>query len=306
MHFGPAAKTSGLKEPFVQEAAVPAAGADSVSQRRSALRHSPSHRIRAARHRLRRFHRFPRPNGHHRTTSVLSLRPHQRRSRVLLCSCPCQFASTHITRSKRSATLISWAVPTRALSAWREVPHQTQLVWNRLAEEVEPHRPPFDHKAYISGQNLFVSAYHGFATMGNEHMPSPVPFESFPPFAASLGNAVKMNGSLVIPARVEIPHCPEASCYRLLVKIQLTAPGRCRHLGLLRNYLAEGDCAAGVVSVVIPGYAGVWGFDLDQFQVYARFILLDSITGYRSQFHEYATLIRSTEGTAIGPASQED
>ena len=115
-----------------------------------------------------------------------------------------------------------------------------------------------------------------------------------------------MNGSLVIPARVEIPQCPDASRYRLLVKIQLTAPGRCRHLGLLRNYLAEGDCAAGVVSVVIPGYAGVWGFDLDQFQVYARFILLDSITGYRSQFHEYATLIRATEGTAIGPASQED
>ena len=194
----------------------------------------------------------------------------------------------------------------RALAAWREVPHQTQLVWNRLAEDVEPHRPPFDHNAYISGQNLFVSAYHGFATLGDEHMPSPVPFESFPPFAASLGDAVKMNGRLFIPARVEIPHCPDASRYRLLVKIQLTTPGRCRHLGLLRNFLAEGSCAAGVVSVVIPGYAGVWGFDLDQFQVYARFILLDSITGYRSQYHEYATLIRATEGTAIGPASQED
>lgn len=45
---------------------------------------------------------------------------------------------------------------------------------------------------------------------------------------------------------------------------------------------------------------------LDQFQVYARFILLDSITGYRSQYHEYATLIRATEGTATGPVSQED
>ena len=56
--------------------------------------------------------------------------------------------------------------------------------------------PPFDHKAFISGQNLFVLAYHGFATLGNEHQPSPVPFESFPPFAAFLGDAVKMNGSL--------------------------------------------------------------------------------------------------------------
>lgn len=88
-----------------------------------------------------------------------------------------------------------------SLAAWREVPHQTQLVWNRLAEEVEPHRPPFDHLAHITGQNLFVSAYHGFATLGSEHAPVPVPFEKFPPFAVSLGDAVKMNGSLVIPAR---------------------------------------------------------------------------------------------------------
>lgn len=54
----------------------------------------------------------------------------------------------------------------RALAAWREVPQRTQEAWNRLAEDVEPHRPPFDHKAYITGQNLFVSAYHGFATLG--------------------------------------------------------------------------------------------------------------------------------------------
>lgn len=73
-----------------------------------------------------------------------------------------------------------------------------------------------------------------------------------------------------------------------------TSLRRCRHLGLLRNYLAEGDCAAGVVSLVIPGYAGVWGFDLDQFQVYARFILLDSITGYRSQYQGYATIVKAT------------
>ena len=212
----------------------------------------------------------------------------------------------HVGRTPTPAQAAHLEVHRRALAAWRGLDHETQLVWNEYAREVEPHRPPFDHSSWISGQNLFVSAYHGYATLGNEHQPSPVPFESFPPFAAFLGDAVKMNGSLVIPARVEIPHCPDASRYRLLVKIQLTAPGRCRHLGFLRNYLAEGDCAAGVVSVVIPGYAEVWGFDLDQFQVYARFILLDSITGYRSQYHEYATLIRATEGTAIGPASQED
>ncbi len=68
---------------------------------------------------------------------------------------------------------------------WRpggEVPHQTQLVWNRLAEEVEPHRPPFDHLTHITGQNLFVSAYHGFVTLRDEHVPLPAPglSEEFP------------------------------------------------------------------------------------------------------------------------------
>lgn len=60
-----------------------------------------------------------------------------------------------------------------------------------------------------------------------------------PPFAVNLGDAVKMNGCLVIPARVELGNCQEVSRYRLLAKIQLTAPGRCRHLGLLRNFIAS-------------------------------------------------------------------
>jgi hypothetical protein len=179
----------------------------------------------------------------------------------------------------------------RALAAWREVPHQMQLIWNRLAEEVEPHRPPFDHLAHITGQNLFVSAYHGFVTLRDEHVPQPVPFEKFPPFAVSLGAGVKMNGALVIPARVETGGCAEASRYRLLAKIQLTAPGRCRHLGYLRNFLAEGDCSAGVVSIVIPGYAERWGYELDKYQVYARFVLIDTVTGYRSQSQDYSTII---------------
>ena len=69
----------------------------------------------------------------------------------------------------------------RALAAWRRLDHETQLVWNEYAREVEPHRPPFDHSSWISGQNLFVSAYHGFHTLGNEHVPSPAPFESSRP-----------------------------------------------------------------------------------------------------------------------------
>ena len=76
--------------------------------------------------------------------------------------------------------MVQASVHQRAMAAWRSIPHQTQLLWNDLAEKVEPHRPPFDHKAYISGNNLFVSAYHGFAQLGREHVPVPQPYPLFP------------------------------------------------------------------------------------------------------------------------------
>lgn len=88
-------------------------------------------------------------------------------------------------------------------------------------------------------------------------------------------------------------HCADASRYRLLAKIQLTAPGCCQHLGLLRNCLAEGDCAAGVVSIVIPRYISQFGFELEKYQAYTRFILLDRITGYRSQYQDGAFVIKA-------------
>ena len=75
-----------------------------------------------------------------------------------------------------SGQLASSSVHLRALQAWRSLPHEEQLRWEPLARVVEPHRPPFDHLARISGNNLFISAYHGFATLGREHIPSPVPF----------------------------------------------------------------------------------------------------------------------------------
>ena len=63
---------------------------------------------------------------------------------------------------------------------------------------VEPHRPPFDHKARISGNNLCISAYHGFATLGREHTPSPAPFEKFPTFLVSILGASAQGGTLYI------------------------------------------------------------------------------------------------------------
>lgn len=170
----------------------------------------------------------------------------------------------------------------RALAAWRTVPHSTQLVWNRLAAEVEPRRPPFDHRALIFGQNLFVSAYHGFFMLGNEHVPEPQRFDSFPPFAIRLSDAIVNGGTLVIPV-------PER--YRLLAKIQLTESGRGCNPGMLRNYLADELCGTDPVHVRIPDYVSRAAAALNQYQVYCRFILLDTVTGYRSQYHKESFLI---------------
>ena len=198
------------------------------------------------------------------------------------------------SRSSYSATsgqMDHLAVHRRALQAWRSISHETQLEWNRLSFEVEPHRPPFDHLAHISGQNLFVSAYHGFFTLGNEHVPEPQRFESFPPYAIELSSATAVDGTLVIPVSVILGVEPSPERYRLLAKLQLTEPGRGCHPGMLRNYLADEPCGSDPVIVRIPDYVSRAGAALNEYQVHGRFILLDTVTGYRSQYHKKSFLV---------------
>ena len=192
------------------------------------------------------------------------------------------------------AQLAHLDVHRRALAAWRTLDQETQNRWHELGKEAEPHKPPFDKKAHISGQNLFVSAYHGFATLGKEHVPTPQRFVKFPPFAVCLANAIKQDGNLVIPAAVAIPSAWEASRYRLLAKLLLDVPGKGKHPGRLKNYLADRLCGSGDVFIVVPDYAFIWGRDLDEYQVHAKFVLLDSVTGYRSQELEYSTIVKAT------------
>lgn len=177
----------------------------------------------------------------------------------------------------------------RALAAWRSLPHEEQLSWEPYAREVEPHRPPFDHKARISGNNLFVSAYHGFATLGREHVPSPAPFENFPTFRAEILGATAEGETLSIIWRLEVDD-PEHR-YRLLTKIQLAALGRGRNPGAMRNFLAEGSASDARQTTRIPDYKSIWGLDLQSYQVHARCILLDIVTGYRSQFYAVSGII---------------
>lgn len=174
------------------------------------------------------------------------------------------------------------SVHQRALQAWRFLPHEEQLRWEPYAREVEPHRPPFDHKARISGNNLFISAYHGFATLGREHTPSPAPFEKFSTFLVRILGASAQGGTLYIRWKLDMID-PEGR-YRLLTKVQLASPGRGLSTGDLRNYLAEGTANDAAVTTCIPGYTSIWGLDLQSYQIHARCILLDTKTGYRSQY----------------------
>lgn len=191
-----------------------------------------------------------------------------------------------------SAQLSHLDVHRRALAAWRTLDQATQIIWHEYGKEAVPHKPPFDNKAHISGQNLFVSAYHGFVTLGNEHIPTPQRFVKFPPFAVKMENGVRVDGSLVIPTVVTMADGLDAGRYWLLAKLQLTEPGRGRHPGLLRNYLADANCDAAQIRVTVPEYTEQVGFELEQILVYARFVLLDCVTGYRSQYQDYATILR--------------
>lgn len=180
----------------------------------------------------------------------------------------------------------------RALAAWRTVDQATQEIWNAYGMEAISHKPPYDNKAHISGQNLFVSAYHGFAILGNEHTPLPQHFEKFPPFAVEITGAVKDGGNLVLSATVTISDELDAGRYLLLVKLQLTEPWKGRNPGLMRNFLARENCDVKDARIVVPGYTSIWGIDLEEYMVHARFILLDRVTGYRSQAHPASFPIR--------------
>lgn len=181
------------------------------------------------------------------------------------------------------------AVHLRALQAWRSLPHEEQLLWEPYARTVEPHRPPFDHQARISGNNLFISAYHGFAILGIEHTPSPAPFEKFPSFMVEILGASAQEETLSIRWKLQT-HDPDGR-YRLLTKVQLTRPGKGRSPGNMRNFLAVGAANGATVTTQIHGYKTIWGLDLMSYQIHGRCILLDTKTGYRSQFFAVSGIV---------------
>lgn len=188
------------------------------------------------------------------------------------------------------AQLEHLAIHRRAMAAWASLDRDTQLKWIEYETTAEPHRPPFDHKAHISGNNLFVSAYHGFALLGDEHTPEPQPFRMPPLFLVSFEAASVEDGALLLTVHAHVSPDAHPERYRLYSRLRLTYPGKGYGVRGMKGYLAAGDCS-GQMTITIPGYTEIWNLTEERFQIQAMSILLDSETGFRSQYQRTVCIL---------------
>lgn len=175
------------------------------------------------------------------------------------------------------------AVHRRALIAWRSIDHETQLRWKAIAKKVRPHRPPFDNAAHISGYNLFVSSYHGFAAIGMERTPAPQPFSAFPYFRLTPDSATIDDGTAILDFILEIKGTEDYSRYRLMCKIQADMPGKGKNPGMMKTCLPDliPTQSLSTARLEVP-----FSLDTREIQIHMKYCLIDSTTGYRSQCNE--------------------
>lgn len=202
----------------------------------------------------------------------------------------CYFRSKAYSEFKGTAEQLKQKqVHHRAILAWQTLPHRQQQKWRKYAVGVAAHRPPFGDGNHISGYNLFVSAYNGFAQLGNEHIPVPRRFEPFPIFSLDfVGCSMSSLFDMELRFRLTMYGTDGPSRYRVLGKIQLEAPGVGSNPGMMRNYLSE-SIPTGIVSEIVFNVPRK-RFDIDIFQLHLRYLLIDSKTGYRSQYHSLSAL----------------
>lgn len=177
----------------------------------------------------------------------------------------------------------------RAIKAWKDLSSKEQNRWRRYADGVAAHRPPYGDGNSISGYNLFVSAYHGFAQLGDERVPVPRRFEGFPIFSMDFVGAEAVSlFDVELRFRLTLCGTDKFSRYRVLGKIQITEPGAGCHPGLMRNYLSQSvpDGSCSEIVFTMPRDR----MDLETFQIHVRYLLLDTVTGYRSQYHSVSAL----------------
>ena len=186
------------------------------------------------------------------------------------------------------------SIHSRALAAWGRLDSGVQEQWNTYALTVQSHKPPFVADHHISGYNLFVSAYHGFAQLGDEHVPEPRAFEEFPVIVCDFDSvSVEADADLSIKLRAQLDGNADPTRYRVAVRIQLTRPGAGRQPGYLRSFIASGNCTLSdcIVEVYVPNYRDIWDLDLPSYHVHMRYLLIDSETGYRNIFRRKSFLM---------------
>lgn len=212
----------------------------------------------------------------------------------------CYFRKKSVCKFPKTAgQTVTSEIHRRALAAWRTLDHDMQLRWNEYAKVVPSHRPPFDGTSHISGHNLFVSAYHGFAQIGNEHIPEPREWTPFPIVHIKFVSAVEVGDekAVRIGFKVTFENGADANRYRLHLKMQLTNPGTGVRPGLMRTFIAEESIASNAgyeAFVLIGGYKAIWGLSLSEYQVHCRYSLIDTVTGYRNK-HRKMSFLMSTD-----------
>ena len=166
----------------------------------------------------------------------------------------------------------------RAILAWQHLPHSVQLEWRNIAKSVPSHRPPYDDNHHISGYNLFVSAYHGFAQLGREHVPVPQPFPQFPSAALELMQITPAIGNaLIIRCRLTLTDATHPERWHLSARIHLTAPGVGCDPSTMRSCMGirKHD---NEVEFSVPNSGN------NNCQAHIRYRLIDEVTGYRNNW----------------------
>ena len=170
---------------------------------------------------------------------------------------------------------VQLSIHKRALQAWRNISHEEQLEWNALATQVKSKRPPYDHKTSISGYNLFVSAYHGYASIGDEKIPEPKPMPDFPTLSLKLISSTVVGNTLQVKFKIENLH---ASLHNFTIasRIQLVNLGAGTNPGKMRNHQAELTDNIATFTIPLPSQ------DHNSYTLHMRYFLIDRTTGYRS------------------------
>ena len=167
------------------------------------------------------------------------------------------------------------------------IPHAVQLQWRELAKSVPSHRPPYDEHHHISGFNLFVSAYHGFAQLGNEHVPEPQPFPEFPSAALEVLEIIPGAETATIRCRLTLADTVHPERWHLSARIQLTAPGVGCDPGKMRSCMAipVGPIEIGQsISSRDVTFTSACCVISGPIQAHIKYRFIDEVTGYRNNW----------------------